>query len=169
MIAERNSDCKAAVPELESAGALLYQYPDASTFQLWDRRLAVGIPLSDHPQEQIGYRTRSLRLALKTLELVLCFRITPEGEQRNTQVLLCWDKRGVHFQARIEVASSGFKLSPHAVGRARSVQQDFVLGRDFKSLFESIDRLVDVPTPDQCKPCFVWSFAFSRVCLLYTS
>ena len=30
MIAERNSDCKAAVPALESAGALLYQYPNVN-------------------------------------------------------------------------------------------------------------------------------------------
>ncbi len=30
MIAEKRSDCKAAVLELESAGALLYQYPDAA-------------------------------------------------------------------------------------------------------------------------------------------
>ncbi len=30
MIAEKKSDCKTAVPELESAGALLYQYPDAA-------------------------------------------------------------------------------------------------------------------------------------------
>ncbi len=30
MIAEKKSDCKTAVPELESAGALLYQYADAA-------------------------------------------------------------------------------------------------------------------------------------------
>lgn len=47
MIAEKNSDCKAAVPELESSGALLYQYPDAALsfgkceYQIGNQQLAV--------------------------------------------------------------------------------------------------------------------------------
>ena len=56
------------------------------------------------------------------------------------------------FQARIEIVSRGFELPPHAVGRARSIEQDFILGSHFKSLFEYVDRLVNVPASDQCKP-----------------
>src|ERR1035438_9008756 len=47
MIAEKKSDCNTAVPELESAGALLYQYPDAALsfgkceYQIGNRQRAI--------------------------------------------------------------------------------------------------------------------------------
>lgn len=44
MIAEKRADCKAAAPLLESAGALLYQYPDAA-LSLGNCEYQIGNPL----------------------------------------------------------------------------------------------------------------------------